>query len=165
MLYLIDGYNITKSDPVTRRLPLEEQREALLARLSVSGDRLLGRGKKVVVFDGTYGWSETVSQADVEVRFSRDESADDLIVRLAAASEDEVCLVTSDRLLVERVGRVAEGHMQHKERDSLFESAKKSARRGRRNRSSGIPRETGIPKGGNLITKEMKEIWLSGEDE
>ena len=52
MLFLVDGYNVTKGDPATCSLSLEAQRDELVARLRSRGEQLLGRGSIVVVFDG-----------------------------------------------------------------------------------------------------------------
>ena len=55
MLFLVDGYNVTHRDPATAGLSLEQQRDALAARLRVRGRDLLGSGRIVVVFDGAGG--------------------------------------------------------------------------------------------------------------
>jgi hypothetical protein len=59
----------------------------------------------VVVFDGS---APDVGEPDVTVLGSGPESADDLLVRLAAEAYRPVWLVTSDRELRRRVGTLAE---------------------------------------------------------
>jgi len=49
MRFLVDGYNVTLSDPATKDLTLEEQREALVARLAARRRDLLGDGEVTVV--------------------------------------------------------------------------------------------------------------------
>ena len=84
MLFLIDGYNVTRSDPATRMLSLEEQRDALARRLATRGASLLGAGRIVIVFDGVDGVGIAERVGPVEVRYSRGgQSADDAIVAAA----------------------------------------------------------------------------------
>ena len=162
MLYLIDGYNVTKSDPATRSLSLEDQREALIVRMNVRGDSLLGKGRKILVFDGpAESYSHTTS-GTVGVRFSKGESADEVIVNLARSAGEPVCVVTSDRELADRVKDSVAGSTRHIERERLFESRRKSAA----NSSKRYPaRNVGLPDGANRITEELKGIWLKGEEE
>ncbi len=168
MLHLVDGYNVTRSDPATRGMSLEEQREALVARLRVRGRDLLGAGRIVVVFDGQGGAGVSVGggSGPVEVRFSREGSADDEIVRLAAAAEREsVCLVTSDAALAararERRGGARGTGFEVRPREILFEATVRGG--GGRRRRTGSSAE-GVPAGGNLITAELKTLWLDEED-
>ncbi|MDA3935861.1 MAG: NYN domain-containing protein [Actinomycetota bacterium] len=159
MLFIVDGYNVTRSDPATCDLSLEAQREALVARLRARGDSMLGRGRIVVVFDGAEGAG--VSHAagiPVETRYSRDSSADDEIVRLATASVEPLCLVTSDNGLIDRVRTHSAVAVETRSRDVAFEaSGRGSSRKGGRGRTR---RDTGIPSGANKITEELKKLWL-----
>ncbi len=163
MLYLIDGYNVTKADPATRALSLEEQREALIARVRARSPRLLGPGRTVIVFDGedTHAGGHTYA-TPAGVRFSRGESADDLIVRLAENAEEPVCLVSADAGLVRRLGAKGPGRIEVRDRAVLFEAAKgRSTRSG----AGGIDRDSlGVPPGGNSITRELADIWLQDEE-
>jgi predicted RNA-binding protein with PIN domain len=102
MRYLIDGYNVTMADDATRRLDRDAQRLALVRRLSARGRELLGPGPVTIVFDGGV-LREDELHGNVAVRFSGDEIADDVIVRLAIAADGDVVVVTSDRELRSRV--------------------------------------------------------------
>ena len=161
MLYLIDGYNVTKSDPATRSLSLEEQREALVVRLNVRGDVLLGKGRKVVVFDGPAASFAHSSGGAVEVRFSKGDSADEVIVQLARSANEPVCVVTSDRELAGRVKDSVTDSARLVGREHLFEGRGKSATGSQKRYPA---RDVGLPRGANRITEELKGIWL-GEDE
>lgn len=154
MRFLVDGYNVTKRDPATASLPLDAQREALVARLAVRGRDLIGTGPIVVVFDGVLGGTGTRGRGSVQVRYSRGESADDLIVRLAA--EGDATVVTSDGGLAWRVSsegaRVLSAEM-------CFEARKPKRR--------GAPPggwSAGLPRGANAITRELKDLWLNDEE-
>lgn len=163
MLYLVDGYNITKADPATRSLSLEAQRDALVARLRARGRELLGDGRIVVVFDGAGGAGSSITQGvPVEIRFSRDETADDLLARLAAGAGSRVVLVSSDRELSGRVAVHAARGMETRGRETLFDAAGRGrARRG----GSRYPASTvGLPRGANKVTEELKALWLPGDD-
>jgi len=162
MLTLIDGYNVTKSDPATRDLSLEGQRDALVARLRSRAGRLLGAGRAIVVFDGTGGAGDTLyGGTPLEIRFSRDGSADDVIVQLAAAAREKVLVVTSDTGLAQRV-RVHTAHgCDVRGRETLFDCAAGKLRRGKRHTPGA---SAGIPAGGNEITRELKKLWLTDEE-
>ena len=152
MRILVDGYNVTMNDPATRALSAEEQRDALVRRLAVRSAQLLGAGAVTIVFDGRTDDARR-SGGTPEVRFSGDESADDVIVRLAVAAADEVTVVTSDRELARRAS--AEGRVRVLGCEALFE-ANRPKRRGKRYPAA----SAGLPKGANLITEELKKLWL-----
>jgi len=163
MLLLVDGYNITKADPVTRDLSLEEQREALITRLRVRGADLLGRGRIIVVFDADAGAGDSVRHSGpVEVRFARPGSADDAIARLARDAGEKVVLVSSDRGLTERVRVHARSGCETRSREVLFAAAgpRRTKRKGGRYPAGSV----GIPEGGNSITEELKKLWLKDEE-
>lgn len=161
MLFLIDGYNVTRSDPATRTLSLEEQREALARRLSARGGSLLGAGRVVIVFDGAGGVGSVERIGQVEVRYSRGgQSADDAIVTAARGTTEGIVLVTSDNGLADRVRAHLGGSVSVRPREVCFENAPTpQQRRGR----GGVARETGLPKGANRITEELKGLWLDSE--
>lgn len=156
MRYLIDGYNVTMTDPATARLSAENQRAALVRRLAARGAGLLGGGTITVVFDGRPDGT-TVAAGTIGVRFSAGDSADDVIAGLA--TDSSVTVVTSDSALARRVK--AEG-AQVLPSSSVFEAAQAPRRRTRgRYRAA----SAGLPKGANSITEELKGIWLTNDDE
>lgn len=162
MLYLVDGYNVTKGDPATRDSTLEAQRDALITRLRVRGRDLLGAGRIVVVFDGQgHLGVSSAGTVPVEVRFAS--SADDLLVKLAAAAKGPVTIVTSDRELADRVATHTTARAERRGRETLFADVGSArARRG----STRYPASTvGLPKGANKVTEELKGLWLTDEKE
>jgi len=164
VLHLIDGYNVTHADPATLSLPAEQARDALVARLSARGRDVLGPGRIVVVFDGPdSGGVSSASHGAVEVRYSRGEEADDVIVRMASAASGQVTVVTSDRGLVERVCAAKESGVRVLGRERVFESA--PTPRAKRGHTRYPGRAVGLPPGANRITEELKGVWLSEEDE
>jgi hypothetical protein len=161
MLFLIDGYNVTRSDPATRMLSLEEQRAALARRLATRGASLLGPGRIVIVFDGADGVGIAERVGPVEVRYSRGgQSADDAIVAAARATTEGIVLVTSDNGLADRVRDHLGKSVAVRPREACFEDARPAhgPRRGGR-----VARDAGLPKGANRITEELKGIWLDSE--
>jgi predicted RNA-binding protein with PIN domain len=162
MLFLVDGYNVTKRDSATSALSLLEQREALVARLRVRGRDLLGSGRIVVVFDGESGLGlSTGGDVPVEIVYARERSADDEIVRIAGSVGDDVVVVSNDRELATRVGGKAAGRVEVRESSCCFEAArgkKRSTARG------SIARDGGLPRNANAITRELKDLWLDEED-
>jgi predicted RNA-binding protein with PIN domain len=162
MLFLVDGYNVTRRDPATAELSLERQREALVARLRVRGRDLLGNGRIVVVFDGEGGPGlSTGGGVPVEVVYAHARSADDEIVRIASRSKAPVVVVSSDRAVGRRARERAAIEVEVREASTCFEAA-----RGRsRSRSRGsVARDAGLPRGANAITRELKDLWLPDDD-
>lgn len=153
MRFLVDGYNVTRQDPATAELELAGQREALVARLAVRGADLLGTGPIVVVFDGRSGGGSDSRRGSVEVRFSRDEPADDLIVRLARQGDT---VVTSDRGLADRVRGAG---VRVLTAPTCFDG-RRPKRRKVRYPASGA----GLPPGANKVTEELKRLWLTDEE-
>jgi hypothetical protein len=161
MRYLIDGYNVTMADDATRRLDRDSMRLALVRRLSVRGRELLGDASPVtVVFDGGVLREDEV-HGTLRVRFSGDESADDVIVRMAIAERGDVVVVTSDRELGSRIREHAGRSVDVRPVSSVFETASPvRPRRPPRRHPHG-----GLPSGHETITRELEEIWLPKEDE
>ncbi|MDF1541867.1 MAG: NYN domain-containing protein [Anaerosomatales bacterium] len=165
MLFLVDGYNVTLADPATRLLEIDEQRDRLVARLRARGGQLLGAGRIVVVFDGAQGTGITAATlAPVDVRFSRGEQADDLVVRLATGAQEKVCLVSSDAALAARVRAAASRGVEVRGREVVFEAAGRGDRKRRRRRALDAG-SLGVPPGGRGITRELEKLWLDEEDE
>jgi hypothetical protein len=159
MLFLVDGYNVTRADDATRRLLPDDQRLALMRRLSARGRGLLGTGRIVVVWDKGFNAGEE-SLSGVEAVFSHGEIADDVIVQMAEAESGPVTIVTADRELKSRV-------REHKGRSTvtlpvstLFEGAQltKAKRRPQARDAQG-----GLPRGHAEITKELEDVWLPKE--
>ena len=164
MLFLVDGYNVTHRDPATASLSLLEQREALVARLRVRGRDLLGTGRIVVVFDGQDGPGlSTGGGVPVEIVFAHARSADDEIVRVAAKTHGNVVVVSGDRELIGRAQAHAGSRLEARDASCCFEAAGKGSKRKSRSRGS-IAREGGLPRGANAITRELKDLWLDGDE-
>ena len=157
MRTIIDGYNVTKSDPATSQLSLENQRSLLLLRLRSHAAELGCPGTACVVFDGESGTHPTPSIGPLRVLFSQDEPADDLIVELARTSNDEITLVSSDRELCERVKVVSLEPVTIRGASELFQSA---VAKGRKRKREGVSRDAGLPPGARKITKELEDLWL-----
>jgi len=163
MLFIVDGYNVTRRDPATSALSLQDQREALVARLRVRGSDLLGNGRVVVVFDGEGGPGlSTGGGVPVEIVYAHKTSADDEIVRIAAKSKSAVVVVSSDRDLGRRASERATVQVEVREASTCFEAARGKPRP--KSRGS-VARDAGLPRGANAITRELKDLWLTDEDE
>lgn len=162
MLYLVDGYNVTRRDPATASLSLADQRESIVARLRVRGRDLLGNGRIVVVFDGEQGPGlSTGGGVPVEVVYAHQRSADDEIVRIASRSKSPVVVVSSDRAVGERAAQASTAAVEVRDAATCFDGARGT----RRKRAKGsIARDAGLPRGANAITRELKDLWLSEDD-
>jgi predicted RNA-binding protein with PIN domain len=161
MRFLVDGYNVTMADDATRRLRPEEQRLALVRRLAARGRGLLGPGEITVVFDKGH-LADDPEMHGVEVVFSRDRTADDVIVELAEHESGDVTVVTSDRELRSRVRERAGRGTEVLPSSTLWESAPatKAKRRSRTQHPQG-----GLPAGHEKITRELEAQWLDDEED
>jgi predicted RNA-binding protein with PIN domain len=110
MLILIDGYNLIRQSDTLRnyeRQSLEAGRRALIAKLIEYEKR---RGHKItVVFDG---WKNGPADegrdraGKIYIIYSRHgEKADDVIKRIAAHTEEDTLVVSSDREIVSYITR------------------------------------------------------------
>jgi hypothetical protein len=159
MLFLIDGYNVTRADEATRRLLPDDQRLALMRRLAARGRGLLGSGRIVVVWDkGHNAGDEDVG--GVQAVFSLDGIADDVIVSMAEHESGPVTIVTADRELKSRVRERKGRSTVMLPVSTLFDAAEQShaKRRAPQREAYG-----GLPKGHADITKELENVWLDGE--
>lgn len=110
---VIDGYNLiplVASRKGSAPESLEGARGELLALLRDYRGRLSPPPPITVVFDGQVGVgsSREGQTSGVEVRFSRNEKADDLILRLLRGEKRGSILVTSDRDLAQAARGLAE---------------------------------------------------------
>jgi hypothetical protein len=163
MLLLVDGYNITMRDDATRGLSKEDQREALLVRLRSSAAELAPKGSIVVVFDAHDQLGRT-SHGDAPVKVVFAPSADDEIVRACSAATGQISVATDDLRLRARISQDVGRHVRFLDGSRLWAAARSPARSDRASRGS-IARDEGLPAGANKITEELKELWLTGEDE
>lgn len=159
MLFLVDGYNVTRADEATRRLLPNDMRLALMRRLAARGRGLLGAGRIVVVWDkGHRAGDEDIG--GVEAVFSLDGIADDVIVRMAENEPGPVTIVTADRELKSRVRERKGRATAILPVATLFESAEQAhaKRRPARREAHG-----GLPAGHAAITRELEDVWLPKE--
>ena len=163
MLFLVDGYNVTRSDPATRTLDLADQRDGLVSRLRARGPQMLGAGRIVVLFDGSGGTGgHSADTAPITVVYAREGTADDAIVRVVSGVTEKVIVVSNDRGLLDRVRVHARGEVEARASSACYESAGKGqARKGKR---PAPRRDAGLPSGANKITEEMKRLWLPDEE-
>lgn len=159
MLFLVDGYNVTRADDVTCRLLPDDQRLALMRRLAVRGRGLLGAGRIVVVWDKGFNAGEE-SLPGAEAIFSLGEIADDVIVRMAERESGPVTVVTADRELKARVHERKGRSATALPVSTLFEDAPltRAKRRPPAREAHG-----GLPQGHAEITKELTDVWLPKE--
>lgn len=162
MLFLVDGYNVTMTDPATASCDKEQQRDALIRRLATRSKTLLGTGEVVVVFDarGQLGRSSEKT-AGVRVVFAPD--ADSEIVRRCLAARGQVTVVTSDKRLTARISQDVGRHVVYRESSACFEGAQPASRRAAVGRKR--PTDEDRPPHADDITRELEDIWLQGETE
>lgn len=155
MHYYIDGYNVTKRDPSTRSLSIEEQRDVLERRLRIEAGRLLGKGSYTIIWDGA-GGEGVVHDAGPHAAFTRRPTADDAIVERVRDAAERVGVVTSDRGLADRCRAVAPHGVDVLLSERLFAQAKGASKK---RKAAPLPRDVGIPANANEINRELKKIW------
>ncbi|TLM82477.1 MAG: NYN domain-containing protein [Actinobacteria bacterium] len=161
MLYLVDGYNVTKGDPATAGLPLEAQRNELVSRLCASAGTLLGPGQVVVVFDalgGTGGGDERAGA--VRVTYALNCKADDEIVALATRHRGAVTVVTDDGGIARRTRGDLGARVKVVPSSVCFAEA---VARAVKARAPQITRDVGLPSDANDITEWYKKQLDEGE--
>lgn len=101
LLYIIDGYNITSHSKFTpARKKIENPRQALLELIKTK--KLCGspNNKVTVVFDGYPNFSgQELSESDIDVVFSRKETADARIKRMVETHGNprNIAVVSDDK--------------------------------------------------------------------
>jgi len=156
MRYLIDGYNVTRCDPATRDLPLEEQRTALETRMRTRGAALLGKGTYTIIWDGASGAAR--NNVPAGSTYTRRPTADDAIVARVRASKERIGVVTSDNELANRCHAVALHGVDVLPSSRLFESSR-SPRNAKGGSRKPMSRDVGIPADANKINEELKRLW------
>lgn len=126
MTLLVDGSNLLGRSGVDRHDP--EAKRVLLQRISSLARRQ--RAKVILFFDGPKPAAFATSLGSVQVVFSGNRSADDLIRQRAEEAREPLTVVTSDQTLAARVrGRKVEIVDAHRF-VRLIESPAEEGRRG-----------------------------------
>lgn len=166
MLYLIDGYNVTKQDPETCNLSLEDQRRSLEQRMPKIFKQLFGkRATYRIIWDGAGGGGVSHS-VDKNSHFTRLATADDSIVNRVLGAKEKIAVVTSDKGLALRCQNAAEFGVDIVPSSKLFSRPTKRAKSGKvlpekapRGKADRISGDIGIPPNANKINEELKKIW------
>jgi hypothetical protein len=132
MFIIIDGYNLIRQSSKLRRYELhslQTGRQALVSSLSDYQQKK--RHKITVVFDGWQGEEreeERDRHDDVDIIYSRfGEDADAVIKRLAAESEEETVVVSSDREIASFAASLGKTALSSVEFESVMNRAIASA--------------------------------------
>lgn len=104
MIYIIDGYNVIKKLPELDMKRLKDGRERLYSIIVTRKLHKNHKNRVIIVYDGKPDIrSKILKHENVEVIYSHDETADDLIKRLIKNSKNphDIMLITDDRELKE----------------------------------------------------------------
>lgn len=154
MHYLIDGYNVTRRDPSTKDLPLEDQRVELEKRLRANKTELLGKATYSIIWDAAGG--DGVVHPSERSEYTRMPTADDAIVEKVRRASERIGVVTSDNELANRCRSAALHGADILPSESLFAHAKQPKKRAQK---APMRRDIGIPANANEINRELKELW------
>ena len=154
MHYLIDGYNVTRRDPSTKDLPLEDQRAELEKRLRIGKTMLPGKATYSIVWDAA-GGAGIVHPTD-RSEYTRMPTADDAIVEKVRRATERIGVVTSDNELAGRCRSAALHGVDVLPAERLFADAKPPKKR---SKNTPMRRDIGIPANAHEINRELKEIW------
>lgn len=102
LCFIIDGYNLIKTQPELKSLALAESRSRLIRRMEQFASRLTTPRKTIqvmVVFDGKEGiYSSARPSSIIKVIFTKQEKADDYIKRFVRTHpQDTIKVVSNDR--------------------------------------------------------------------
>ncbi len=102
--FILDGYNIINSLPQLKAGTLRDSRTKLLRLLEVYHFRK-HQANLAIVFDGQDNIPDHPQESDFKVMFSKGESADDLIEKLARSYKNpkSIIVVTNDQGLAKRI--------------------------------------------------------------
>ena len=159
--YILDGYNIIKSDEsgVLTKGSLQEQRERFISLLNETHPQGSKRNRLVIVFDGPYdapysGNFPRFFSGFVEVIFSEGVSADERIERLIREETHapETVVVSDDRGLRRMLGGSGVQFM------SVAEFTKRMKKGSRAN--SGSNARANHDESMQHIDRELKKHWL-----
>jgi predicted RNA-binding protein with PIN domain len=110
MIYLLDGYNITKQIEILLGKELKQQRDWLIETLIKAKPQGSYKNKVIVVFDGKYELSSgedfrKLDYYNIKVIFASFSSADDEIKKLVekAKNKKEIIVVTDDKEIIRYV--------------------------------------------------------------
>lgn len=149
-------------DDATKVLSKEQQREALVSRLAVHARELVHGGRIVVVFDAhAQLGTSSEKRGGVTVAYAAD--ADTEIVRRAGAATGQITVVTDDMRLRARLSQDVGRHVQFRDGVTVSHAGVSTATK--RKSAEYVTRDAGLPAGANEITRELKELWLTEEDE
>lgn len=102
--YIIDGYNVIKQLPNLEIKTLKDGRDDLYSIIKTKRPQGSLKNKVIIVYDGKPQYKAKISRHEnIEVIFSQDEPADELIKRLIKNSNNphNITLITDDRELKE----------------------------------------------------------------
>lgn len=155
--YYLDGYNVIKRSDRLADLSLEAGREALIRWIERLQPQGSWRNRVTVIFDGQPGVYGGRISSDIEVVFTRGETADDRIkaMILQAENASQCVVVTDDRNLQYSVRSQGASVFSVSE----FVGKVSSSRKSTGGKSSKV-----IPE--NLrhkIDSEFRDIWLNDE--
>ncbi len=158
LYFIIDGYNLIKQTSVLNKIKLKDSRLALIRFLSVYRPQGSLNNQVTVVFDGESGDFYSRRIQNIEVIFSRSQSADEKIKMLIrkAHNPKNVVVVTNDREIRSYVCG-CQGQIR-----TVEEFLAKFL--GPENPKQDDDKPELSPYEAGKITDELKGIWLSKED-
>lgn len=156
--YLIDGYNLIHQMSLPDNSTLEQQRNHLVKFIEINQLKGSARNNVTVVFDGQSGMGSCVSSCEgMEIVFSMNGSADDLIKRMAerAAQPKSIIVVTDDKEIIRFVRNAGARVM------SVQEFFLRGKKRRAAQTAHGMAFGRGLPSSEERkITQELARIWV-----
>ncbi|MCR4338242.1 MAG: NYN domain-containing protein [Candidatus Omnitrophica bacterium] len=161
--FILDGYNVIKQTAPLADMDIQSSRLYLIRWLETYHPQGSLRNQATVVFDGhvSVGGYPQYQSSSVKVLFSYDESADDVIKRMVAESENKksIVVVTNDREIQYFVKGLG---AQILEVQNFLEKGEKSggAASGKSGTTKNLSRTTQ-----DQINAELEKIWLNKKDD
>lgn len=154
--YILDGYNIINKISYLKNKKLGEARTALIEFIGIYRPHGSPRNQITLVFDGSNEVSyEFKCVHDVQVVFTKNESADDFIKTYVdnCKSVSSICIVTDDKDI--RLYCRSSGTTLMDVSDFMKKGLKT-----KRKKSAGVTDFKISPGDSIKITEELKSVWL-----
>ena len=161
--YILDGYNIVKQIPALDLKNLRGSRDKLIRFIEVKRPQGSIKNKVTVVFDGKPGIAYAQNSATVEVLFSQNDSADDMMRTLVkrARHKKATVVVTDDKELrfsIRALGGAVMSVADFLARGGMEPSTPKRPKVGQADEGE----EKAIPASVEYrINDELRKIWLN----
>ena len=152
--FIIDGYNLIKQTTALNKVNFKDSREALIRFLTVHTPQGSKNNTITIVFDGWQGNFYYRADSCIQIIFSNDRSADEIIKQLVERTDNvkNTIVVTNDR----------EVQFYAKQAGAKIEAVEDFVSRGapKENKAQADEKKPLYPTDAAKITDELRKLWI-----